>query len=45
MGTHFLWHALSGLGAYFMLDYLYYICNEKMSGPLQDDQPLRSAGA
>lgn len=24
MGTHFLWHVFSGLGAYFLLDYLYW---------------------
>ncbi len=30
MGTHFLWHAFSGLGAYFILDYLYYIGKENL---------------
>ena len=24
MGTHFLWHILTGFGAYYMLDYLYF---------------------
>ena len=24
MGTHFLWHIFSGIGAYFILDYLYW---------------------
>jgi hypothetical protein len=24
MGTHFLWHVFSGIGAYFLLDYLYW---------------------
>ena len=24
MGTHFLWHAFTALGAYFLADYLYY---------------------
>ena len=25
MGTHFLWHAFSALGAYYILAYLYFI--------------------
>lgn len=25
MGTHFLWHAFSGLGAFFLAEYLYFV--------------------
>ena len=29
-GTHFLWHIFSGIGAYFLADYLYFIRNEEL---------------
>jgi hemolysin III len=32
MGTHFLWHVFTGIGAYFILSYLYYFrTNELMA--------------
>ena len=30
MGTHFLWHALTGFGAYFILYYLYYFRKKEL---------------
>ena len=33
MGTHFLWHAFSGAGVYFMLDYLYFIGKGEIKSP------------
>jgi hemolysin III len=29
MGTHFLWHSFSAVGAYFILDYLYWMTRAK----------------
>ncbi|RKQ51529.1 ceramidase [Roseivirga pacifica] len=29
-GTHFLWHIFSGIGAYFLADYLYFIRNQEL---------------
>ncbi len=36
-GTHFLWHIFSGIGAFLLADYLYFIRNEelKAKGSLQ----------
>jgi hypothetical protein len=31
-GTHFLWHVFSGVGAYFLADYLYFMRTEELSG-------------
>ena len=30
MGTHFLWHIFSGIGAFFLADYLYHISRQKV---------------
>lgn len=30
MGTHFLWHAFSGIGAYYVLAYLYYFRKQEL---------------
>jgi hypothetical protein len=31
MGTHFLWHAFSGVGAWYILAYLYHFRNLELS--------------
>jgi hemolysin III len=31
MGTHFLWHAFTGVGAYFILSYLYYFRKRELN--------------
>jgi len=31
MGTHFLWHIFSGIGAYFLANYLYLIRHEELN--------------
>jgi len=31
MGTHFLWHVFSGIGAWFILDYLYWFRSRELN--------------
>jgi hypothetical protein len=30
-GTHFLWHIFTGIGAYYLADYLYFIRKKELS--------------
>lgn len=34
-GTHFLWHIFSGIGAFLLADYLYFLRNEELN-PVQE---------
>lgn len=38
MGTHFLWHVFSGLGAYFIFAYLYWFRIREFTNPTRNDQ-------
>jgi len=35
-GTHFLWHICSGVGAYFLADYLYFMRNKEIEQNSED---------
>lgn len=37
MGTHFLWHAFTGIGAYYILAYLYHFRKQEVELPSTDN--------
>lgn len=37
-GTHFLWHTFSGIGAYFLADYLYFMRTEELQQSMENLQ-------
>lgn len=52
MGTHFLWHAFTGLGGFYILSYLYHFRTLQLNQPPNDAEkqpgdlrPVRAQGA
>jgi hypothetical protein len=44
MGTHFLWHVFSAIGAFLLADYLYFINGIKINTVKRDEKNMVSAG-